>query len=284
MNNNLIDAASPKFTSWQKEIVFDKGRHGDPEARNRHVWEPIRARQEALQSAVKGGHEKLGAYLRQALHIGQEAIGAPEFPRSELTPDECQNPPIELERELWAAWSELKPRLASRPVYWLLCHVEWIEQGRFGKGGHQLEAALGSRRGKDWEAKTRNVLRHTGGIPHERGKTSVFSDCPLARAWWRGHLADQVALVARARMSSEEAHRVLHANRPAWETLARLGIQRVTVISQPKARAAIVSQLKARLCQHGRLGPADVLEVATRFARLGLRWSLEHMPWQGRRA
>lgn len=281
MNSRLIDMASPKFTDWQKRIVFDKGRHGDPDKRNQHIWKPIQAQQEELQSAITGGHKELGAYLRRVLHIGEKIIGAPKIPRSELTPDECQTPPIELERELWAAWSGLRRRFTSRPVYWLLCHVEWIEQGRFGKAGHRLDAALGNRRGKVLEAKTRNLLRHTGGIPHERGKTSVFSDCPLARAWWRGYMAEQVALVANAGMSGEDAHRVLHANRQAWETLARLSVKSVTTILQPKARAAVVSHLKVRLNKHGRLRPADVQEVATLVARKGLRWSLEHAPWQG---
>ncbi len=282
MNSALIDAASPKFSNWQRGIVFEPKRHGKPGERNRHVWKPIRERQEELQSAIKGGHEGLGAYLRKSLHTGRKAIGAPELPRPELTPDECQTPPVELERELWATWSGLiGPRFASRPVYWLLCHVEWIEQGRFGQAGHRLEAALGSRRGTDLEAKTRNFLRHTGGIPHVRGKTSVFSDCPLARAWWRGHVAEEVARVAGADISANEAHSVLHVNRQTWETLAMLGVKQVTVISQPKARAAIVSHLRARLRENGRLQPADVREVATGLARLGLRRSLEHAPWQG---
>lgn len=281
MINTLIDAAGPKFTSWQEKIVFDRGRHGHPDRKNQHVWMPIRARQEELQAAIRGGHEALGAYLRRVLHISNRALDALELPRRELTPDECQAPPIELERELWEAWRGLKPRLASRPVFWLLCHVEWIEQGRFGKTGHRLAAALGSRRGKNLEAKTRNLLRHTGGIPHERGKTSVFSDCPLARAWWRGRLAEQVAVVAEAGMSAQEAHSVLHANRQTWETLATLGIRKVTAISQPMARAAVVSRLQACLHKHGRLRPADVHEAVAPVARMGLRWSLAHVPWQG---
>ncbi len=283
MNNSLLNAASPKFSAWQRGIVFEKKRHGAPGPENQHIRERIQARQEKLRSAIRGGHEELGAYLRQVLDIGARTVGAPDFPRRELTPNECQAPPIELERELWEAWRGLKRRCTSQPVYWALCHVEWIEQGRFGKTGHRLEAALVGR-GKNLEAKTRNFLRHTGGIPHVRFKTSVFSDCPMARAWWRGHVAEQVALVSEADMSERKAHGVLHANGQAWETLAMLGIRRATAISQPQARAAIVSHLQARLSKHGRLRPADVHEVATRLARLGLRWSLEHVPWQGRRA
>ncbi len=279
MNSPLLDAAGTKFSRWQKEIVFDKGRHGEPNEQNRRVWEPIRERQEALQSAIKAGHASLGAYLRGALHIGDEKIDAPGFPRDQLTSDEFRTPPVELERELWAAWPGVRPRLASQPVFWLLCHVEWIEQGRFDQAGHRLEAALVGG-GKDLEAKTRNFLRRTGGIPHERGKTSVFSDCPLARAWWRVHVAEQVAAVPHAGMSADEAHEVLHANRQAWETLARLGLRSVTVISQRTARAAVVRRLKSLLRENGRLGSKDVQSVATDLARLGLRQSPEHTPWQ----
>ena len=280
MNSQLLDAAGPKFTKWQKEIVFDQGRHGKPNKQNRRIWKPIRERQDELQLAIKAGHASLGAYLRKALHIGDKKIDAPGFPRDQLTPSELRKPPIQLERELSAAWTGVRPRLASRPVFWLLCHVEWIEQGRFGQAGHQLEDALVGGQGRDLEAKTRNFLRRTGGIPHERGKTSVFSDCPLACAWWRGHVAEQVATVSHAGISADEAHEVLHANRQAWETLARLGIRSVTVISQRTARAAVVCRLKSLLHETGRLGPKDVQEVATDLARLGLRQSLEHTPWQ----
>lgn len=280
MNRSLLDAASPKFSAWQQGIVFDKGRHGEPGESNRHVWEPIRGRQQELAEAIGGGHQALGAYLRRTLDISGKQIGAPQLPRSQLTPDECDSPPLELERELWTAWSGLKRRFASQPVYWLLCHVEWIERGCFGQAGHRLEAALVGKRAKNSEAKTRNFLRHTGGIPHERGKTSVFSDCPLARAWWRGHVAEQVANVEDLDMSADEAHGILHENRPAWETLARLGVMRVTVISQPRARAAIVGHLGARFRNAGRLRKEDVSEVAAGLARMGLRRSLEYAPWR----
>lgn len=279
-NRPLVEAISPKFSNWQQRIVFDQGRHGKPSRENRDVWNPIRERQKELRLALRGGPKALGAYLRHTLDIGGKQIGAPELPRSQLTPDECQTPPVELERELWAAWSGLRRRFTSQPVYWLLCHVEWIEQGRFGQVGPRLEAALIGRRGKDLEAKTRNFLRHTGGIPHERGKTSVFSDCPLAAAWWRGHVAEQVSLIEGVGMSADEVHRVLHLHRPAWERLAMLGVQKVTVISQPNARAAIVSRLAERLRENGRLQPADVDEIAASVARLGLRRSLHDTPWQ----
>ena len=280
MNSQLLDAAGPKFSQWQRSIVFDQGRHGKPNKQNRTVWEPIRERQDELQSAIKAGNASLGAYLRKALHIGREKIGAPEFPRDQLTPDEFRIPPVELEHELWTAWTGVRPRLASRPVFWLLCHIEWIEQGRFGQAGHRLEDALVGGQGRGLEAETRNFLRRTGGIPHERGKISVFSDCPLARAWWRVHVAEQVARVPGADMSTQEAHAVLHANRQAWETLAMLGVKRVTIISQPTARAVVVRRLKSILRENGRLHRQDVQEVATDLARLGLRQSLEHTPWE----
>ena len=93
-------------------------------------------------------------------------------------------------------------------------------------------------------------------------------------------MAEQVAAVPHAGISADEAHEVLHANRQAWETLARLGIRSVTVISQRTARAAVVCRLKSLLHENGRLGPKDVQKVATDLARLGLRQSLEHTPWE----
>ena len=281
--DRLVDKCGTAFSSWQSQIIFEKKKHGKPD-HNREVVEQVRDRQEELAAEIDKGPRQLGAYLRRVLKLGVgDEVDALPFPRECLTPSEFVKPPIELEEELGRSWQAqaLPPRLASQPVFWLLCHIVWIEQGRLGDSGHLVRAALMTEGSpaKDSEARTRNLLRRSGGI-FVRGNVSVFSDCPMAQAWWRWHLALQVAQVTGGRVGRAEAHATLHANHPAWEELAMLSLRRITVVNQPRARAAMVSRLHALLDHHGKLTKNHVKDVGVEFARVGLRRSFEHTPWE----
>lgn len=54
-------------------------------------------------------------------------------------------------------------------------------------------------------------------------------------------------------MSRAKAHATLHAEYPAWEELAMLSLRRITVVNQPRARAAVLSRLASLLGQHRKL-------------------------------
>lgn len=273
----LLDKSGTAFSRWQKELVFEQKKHGKPGRHNREILRKVRNRQQKLFSAVEAGRDALAAYLRTVLELRpEEEIEALPFPREQITPSEFLSPPVELEQELGMAWKNLSPRLASRPLFWLLCHVAWIEQGRFGETGNLLKLAL-TGTDRDDERRTRNFLRRTGGIVAIRGNVSVFSDCIMARAWWRWRVAGQAAHAADE-INQDEAHVALHANRPAWEELAMLSLRRITVINQPRARAAIVVRMHRRLGEAGKIQKQDVKRVAQEFARLGLRRSFEHTP------
>ena len=273
----LLDKSGTAFSRWQQEIVFEQKKHGKPGRRNREILQQVRNRQQKLFSAVDEGRDALAAYLRKVLELRSgDEIEALPFPREQITSGEFLNPPVELEQELGSAWKNLSPRLASRPLFWLLCHIAWIEQGRFGETGNLLKTAL-TGTDRDGEKRTRNFLRRTGGIFAIRGNVSVFSDCLMARAWWRWRVAGQAAHAADE-INRDEAHVALHFNRPAWEELAMLSLRRITVINQPRARAAIVVRMHRRLGEMGKIQKQDVKRVAQEFARLGLRRSFEHTP------
>ena len=276
--DRLVDKCGTAFSSWQRDIVFDQRKHGKPARHNRATVEKVRGRQEELASEIDKGPRQLGAYLRRVLGLGVgDQIDALPFPRDRLTPGEFVKPPFELEVELGRTWRNLPPRLASQPVFWLLCHVAWIEQSRLGDSGHSVRAALMTEGSpaKDSEARTRNLLRRTGGI-FVRGKVSVFSDCPMAQAWWRWQLALRVEQVAEGRVDRVEAHETLRANHPAWEELVMLSLRRITVVNHPRARAAVVTRLHRRWANTGKLTKTQVKELAVQFARLGLRRSFEY--------
>ena len=281
MNRNLIRRADAPFTDWQRGLIFEPKRHGKWEEASDEVTGPIRERQTELIDAVTEGPTELVRYLRVQLGLeGDQKIEAPPFPRRELTPSEYKDPPVELEEELGEAWRnalEHRAALASSPLFWLLCHIAWIEEGRIGGDGMALEEALlfGS---EAREARIRNFLRRTGGLPHVRGNTSVFSDCPLARAWWRFHLGDEVDRTTEGRIEGAAAHWLFHRHRPSWERLVMLSLKRITTINQPSARAAIAYHLGERMRTNGRFDQKDVEAISTRLARVSLRRSLDHTP------
>ena len=277
MKKETVDRAEAPFSAWQREVVFEKKHHRRRADEGQSVREEVGVRQERLLAAVRGGPNLLGCYLRERLRLeAKTPMRAPALPRPALTVNEYENPPLELEVELGRAWAdEITPSQASKPVFWLLAHVEWIEQGRLGAG--DLRDALTGTGSLTHEQRTRNLLRRTGGIPHVRGKTSVFSDCTLARAWWRHRLAGDVARVTNGAVSARRAHRTLHASRPSWEQLVMLSLRRLTVINQPRARAAIVREMSERLRMYGKIHKEQVSAMAIAVARLGLRHSLDHL-------
>lgn len=279
MDRSLLDRAAAPFSAWQRELVFEKKKYANHKDRGESVRRDVSVRQRELLAAVSSGPVALGRYLRGKLDLGEKAaIGAPVFQRPKLTPGEYVNPPVPLETELGAAWADdVSPKEASRSAFWLLSHIDWIEQGRLGGAASLKEALLeGPGRGGT-EGQVRNFLRRTGGLPLIRGKTSVFSDCTLARAWWRHRIASEVAEVTKDEVSAATAHWALHASRPAWERLTMLSLRRLTVMNHSRARAAIVSELARRLRTYGRINEQQVLAMAMAIARLGLRSSLHHV-------
>ncbi len=282
MNQNLVRIADAPFTRWQRGLIFEPKVH-------RCKWDdapsevtvPIRKRQNELIKAVMDGPAELARYLRAQLGLeGGNKIEAPSFPREQLTPSEYKEPPLELEEELGMSWKESLEQQgaqASSPIFWLLCHIVWIEEGRLGGDGLALEEALLSG-AQAREPSIRNFLRRSGGLPHVRGNTSVFSDCPLARAWWRFNLADEVSKTTDRRIGRKAAHWLFHHHRPSWETLVMLSLKRITIINQPRARAAIAHHLGIRVQKNGGFDQKDVKAIATKLARISLRRSLEFTP------
>lgn len=277
ISDDILSRAEARFGPWQRSMVFERKRYTHRTDRGASEQANTRLRQKQLIRAVQAGPVSLGGYLRKQLGLGSgDRIGAPELTRSALTVNEYLNPPIELEAELGRAWADkIKPRRASQPVFWLLCHIDWIEQRRLGSGDLSLFLLNGPREPNS-ERKTRNFLRRTGGI-FVRGKTSPLSDCTLARAWWRYHLSCEIADASENGIGYEAAHRVFHTSRPVWETLVTDSLRRLVAINHPRARAAIVSQLNRRLSTDGRISPDHVRRMGVALARLGLRSSLDHL-------
>ncbi len=248
-----------QFSNWQRGLASKAKQKPDAEVK----------RQAELQRVVADGPRPLAAYLREQIGLAaHEPIDSPMLPRP-LDPSEYRDPPFQLEQALWAAWqADVAPHQAARPLFWALAHIRWLEAGLLGE---QIDQAL-LLDGRDAtpDQRTRNLLRRLSGLPHVRGKVSVLSDCPIARAWWRGWIAQETAN-AEPSLAPASIHQALHSNNDWWARLVSDSVHRITVINQPHARAALIRALIRQYPDASRdsqRAPAREMQQAARlFAR-----------------
>ena len=261
MNETLLQQAGGAFTEWQTSLVAKKSK----EDRERYEQPQLE-----LQETILEGRDALTGYLRSKLRIDDAHIDAPPFPRDALSSSEYHDPPIQLETDSGVAWDkQIQAREASQPLFWLLCHIVWLSEGRFDS---DPLASYFYRANKHIDDQTRDFLRRTGGVPREiRGAVTVFADCTLARAWWRYQIS--AAAAGAGELTRDKAHAAIRG--AVWAPLVEMAVKRVTVINQPRARAALI----AELIERDKPDRKTVQQIATALARHGLNRSLEHTPW-----
>ena len=277
------------FQRWQRGLVQKlRPKAGAPAAMTLGQHHAVTERQIMLEAAVTGGPDSLAQYLRQQLGIeADERIDAPQLLRP-VTSFEYRHPPLDLERELAQKWAGvIHPRDASRPLFWTLCHIDWLEQGYFASDISSV--FLGTLNNGTPEEHpddaTRNLLRRMGGLHYARGKVSVRVDCPLSRAWWRARIAAKAANASHGDISEEQAHSVLHSSNGGWAALAEESVRRIPVINHPAALAALAcyfystsndSQVKI-----GKLFTGErVRRTIHLVGRQGRILSFQHVPWE----
>ena len=81
----------------------------------------------------------------------------------------------------------------------------------------------------------RNLIRHSGGIWHRRGRWLI--DAPLPAAWWRVELAQVASAAAPAIIRPEAAYNAL---RGAWRVWAESAARNSTRLAAPNCVAAYV--------------------------------------------
>ncbi len=268
----MIELPSTQFTNWQGSLV-SRNRRGE----NETSAEEISERQQELSHSMSGGAQAFASYLRLQLDlVGKDLSDALALPR-QLTSEEAFEPPLDLEVELHEAWNgQVRPGQASQPAYWTVCHIPWLEDGLLGNDPvATFSTKTPGRRNSNLDNLTRDALRHLGGLPHIRGNVTAFSDCPLARAYWRRRIAVEAAAQAQGRLTVESAHNALHRSGQVWETFILVAIKRLTVLNHPKTRAALVAHIAAT----PKITREEVAESGRRLARRGLSYSLDMLSW-----
>ncbi len=269
--NQLKPEIEQNFSDWQRSLA----------TRGRAMPDSVAECQKKLHSVVSEGPLRLAAYLRVQLGIDTKAsIEAPSLPLP-IGATEYRDPSFRLERTLTDFWDGLICRReASRPVYWTLAHIRWLEEGLLGD---QLEETLlrGGGRDSTDDQRSRNLLRRIGGLPHVRGKVSVLSDSPISRAWWRGTVASEVAEAAGddLALSTAEIHRVLHSHNDAWARLVGDSVHRITVMNQPRLRAALIKLYEGASREGKPMQPSEMQSVARLLSRHGAALALNHIDW-----
>ena len=176
-----------------------------------------------------------------------------EIPMSE---SEFSAPPPDTEARLYDSWVDVDPRTACRTTFWANVTCRHVREGRIQSsylaangansagGAVRIDKALthrGSKRPKLLDDCVRTILRRLGGIPEQRGKRTVYVDCPLARAWWREWLARQVS-----KGDAEVARRVgvvLRINQTYWEKIIDRIVSRNSTFGSEEVRAAFILAL-----------------------------------------
>ena len=269
--NQLNPGVEQRFSDWQRGLA----------TRGNTIPARVADRQKELHRVVSEGPLAFATYLRGRLGLkAEDSIDAPVLP-VHIDASEYRDPPFNLERTLSKSWDGLiRRRDASRPVFWTLAHIRWLEEGQLGD---QIEETLlrGGGRDSTEDQRTRNLLRRVGGLPHVRGKVSVLSDSPISRAWWRGSVASEIADAAAGdpTLSAADVHRVLHSHNDAWARLIGDSVHRITVMNQPRARAALVKLYEGATREGEPVRPLEMQLAARLLSRHSVALAFEHLDW-----
>lgn len=202
-----------------------------------------------LQAAEDGEPQSFINWFASCAHDTVEEVS---FRAEPFTEKEILDPPLNIEKDAYQALSTLSPRLAALPSFWNSYHLEMIRQGLIepahlaksprskASGRKRLEAALEQRTEDALGDCVRSILRHMGGLPEKRGNASVYMDCGIARAWWRGYLSHQIA--EDMHLEVDDVWETLRLTE-VWEQLMGYCVRRLTAVSDRMIRSALVARL-----------------------------------------
>lgn len=225
------------YTKLRKSLLAEKG--SDVQA-------------EFLEAAKRGSD--FLAYLTERVDtVGSADVELDVVP---MTESEYTAPPSDTEARLYRSWSRVSPRVACRATFWANVTGRHIRERRIESaylaangsntvgGAWRIDMALdskGKKRAKAIDDCVRTVLRRLSGIPEQRGKRTVYVDCPFARAWWREWLVEQVSPDDEA--VTNQVRTVLRINQTYWEKIVDRIVSRNSTFGSQRVRSAFLVAL-----------------------------------------
>ncbi len=249
----LPEKCQPAVTAWRESLVDKKYQDADTER--------VR-RQQKLLKAAKHSSGELASLMLTAADASEADLKT--WPRlaSDLTSKEMLKPQVETGEMVYKSLAGVTRWDAASGVFWLLCHIRWLLDGSFpdpsalgliGTSADKLNPKMlndhprnltgDERKFIDW--RVRDLLRHTGGIPHVRDATAFMYDTPLAGAWWKVELCLSAAQASREAFTERDAHQVL-LHRSVWEEWTRWVTRRAGKLAAPTALAGFVIAVRRR--------------------------------------
>ena len=181
-----------------------------------------------------------------------ETSSSSPVPTWKFTSKEFKNLPACTEEKVYDHWINLNPSVASRPGFWAQTVIDLARTDSIapathlagpveGCGHKQIEEALITQDSLAADACVRRILRRMSGISDVRGNRSVFSDCTLARAWWRERLVRQAE--RKTGIEAKVLGTVLRHSKEHWESLVTAMVSRSTVFGNTVVQNAFVASL-----------------------------------------
>ena len=198
-----------------------------------------------------------------------------------MTESEFAAPPSDAEARLYRSWSGVSPSTACRTTFWANVTCHHVREGRIESfylaapggitlgGAARIERALdsnGSERPKAIDQCVRTILRRLGGIPEQRGKRTVYVDCPFARAWWREWLVKQIC--GGDADNATQVRAVLRINQTYWEKIVDRIVSRNSTFGSPEVRSAFILALAELVGDRGSelRKPKELIRACRRVA------------------
>ena len=225
------------FTKFRKTLIYEKG-----STKQRDFLEALRE------------HDNFIKYFQNEVKF-QESKSLDVLPEK-LTENEYKDPPKDTEEKIFKIWKQLKRADACRVTFWGLVTFRHIEKNRIepfflaGNGGNllggleRIDRVLKNGKPKEIDAAVRDALRRLSGLPEARGNRSVYVNCPLARAWWRQYLAEEIYDLTHA--DKGKVIEIFRKSNSYWEELIMSVVSRNSILGDSSVRTALVWALSER--------------------------------------
>lgn len=168
----------------------------------------------------------------------------------QFTEGEYKKPPPDTEKRIHDYWKDVTPAVACKKTFWGEVTLKYIEEGII-ESHFLLDNSNIARNGAQFDNEQKRVdscvrtaIRRFSGLP-ERGNRSVYTDCPLGRAWWRVYLCKEVSKNTSAQ--EEQVLKVFRVSKEYWENIVMLMVSQNSVLGDRNAWDTLVWSLAEKL-------------------------------------